>query len=170
MTTEPNNLPDFIFQETQYFGSNGRIVLRRHVVAGKEPEKWREFHGVSTVELPLGEGPDGQTMTKNHEIIFPFFGISTHIHKNPLKCVQECFKVYETVEHQAKVDTTEHYKKVVREHLAKAAETEAKAVAEGKSVIIPGRSAPQERHLDRDGNEIAAPAQPKPKKSIILGG
>jgi hypothetical protein len=166
--TEPNNLPDFIFQETQYFGSNGRIVLRRHVVAGKEPELWREFLGVTVVELPIGEDKDGKTLYKNHEIIFPFFGISTHIHKNPLKCVQECFKVYEDVEQKAKIDTLEHYKKAVREHIAKAAETEAKALAEGKSVIIPGRSAQQERHLDRDGNEIAAPAQPK--KSIILGG
>lgn len=168
MTTEPNDLPDFIFQETQYFGSNGRIVLRRHVVAGKEPELWREFLGVTVVELPIGEGPDGKTLTKNHEIIFPFFGISTHVHKNPLKCVQECFKIYATVEHQAQTDTIEHYKKAVREHLAKSAETEAKALAEGKSVIIPGRSAQQERHLDRDGNEIPAPNQPK--KSIILGG
>lgn len=170
MTTEPNNLPDFIFQETQFCGSNGRIVLRRHVVAGKEPGLWREFLGVTVVELPIGDGPDGKTLTKKHEIIFPFFGISTHVHKNPIKCVQECFKVYDEVAKAAENDTLEHYKKAVREHLAKSAEVEAKALAEGKSVIIPGRSAQQERHLDRDGNEIAAPAQPKPKKSIILGG
>lgn len=168
MTTEPNNIPDFVFQETQYFGSNGRIVLRRHVVAGKEPELWREFLGVTVVELPIGNDESGKTLTKKHEIVFPFFGISTHVHKAVLKCVNECFKAYDEVEQAAQRDTIEHYKAAVREHLAKASKIEETAAAEGKSLIIPGRSAQQERHLDRDGNEIAAPAQPK--KSIILGG
>jgi len=162
------NTPDFVFQEAQYFGSNGRIVLRRHVVAGKEPELWREFLGVTAVDLPIGTDEAGKTLTKKHEIIFPFFGISTHIHKAVLKCVQECFKAYGTVELAAQTDTLEHYKAAVRAHLAKTAEVEASAKTSGASLIIPGRSAAQERHLDRAGNEIAAPAQPK--RSIILGG
>jgi hypothetical protein len=168
-TPTANPLPEFVFQESQFFGSNGRVVLRRHVVAGKEPDKWREFLGVCGVELPIGENPDGTLITKKHEITFPFFGVSTHVHKNPLKCVQECFKTYDAVERKAQIETIEHYKTAVRAHLAKAAEAEAKAKSEGKSIVIPGASTVGERHLDRDGNEIPAPAQPK-KKSIILGG
>lgn len=165
--TESSELPQFVFTETQYNGSNGRVVLRRHVVSGTAPDKWREFLGVTTVALPLGEGPDGQLMTKNHEIIFPFYGISTHVHKNPLKCVMECFKIYTEVETKAKIETTEHYKNAVRDHLAKSAELEASAKAEGKSIIVPGAATVGERHLDRDGNQIPEPAK---KRSIILGG
>lgn len=167
--SDKNELPDFIFQETQYFGSNEKIVLRRHVVAGKEPENWREFLGVANVDLPLGEGPDGKVMTKKRQITFPFFGISTHVYKNPIKCVQECLKIYDEVAEKACRDTLEHYKKAVREHIAKAKEIEDKAVAEGKQILVPGAATAGERHLDRDGNEIPAPVQPK-KKSIILGG
>ncbi len=167
-TTSP--LPDFVFTETQYNGSNGRIVIRRAVVAGKEPDNWREFLGVGDVELPIGEDAEGKPVTKKHQITFPFFGITTHIFKNPLKCVQECFKVYDEVFEKANIETVEHYKKAVREHLAKAKALEDKARAEGKSIVIPGAAATAgERHLDREGNEIPAPAQPK-RKSIILGG
>jgi len=163
-----NTLPAFIFKEEQFFGANGCIVLRRHIVAGEEPAQWREFLGVTTVELPIGENPDGTAITKKHEITFPFFGISTHVHKNPIKCVQECFKVYGTVAEKAAIDTVEHYKAAVRDHLAKAAAAEAAAKAEGKAIVIPGASTVGERHLDRDGNEIPAPKQPK--KSVIIGG
>ncbi|MFA6132422.1 MAG: hypothetical protein WC869_00245 [Phycisphaerae bacterium] len=167
-TPAPTPLPDFIFKEEQFFGSNGKIVLRRHVVAGREPEKWREFLGVTVVDLPIGENPDGTWVTKKHEITFPFFGISTHVHKNPIKCAQECFKTYDAVEQTAQIDTIEHYKKAVRAHIAKAKEIEDKAKAEGKSIVIPGHSVAGERHLDREGNEIPEPAA-KPKKSVIIG-
>lgn len=162
-----SDVPAFVFTETQYNSNDGRIVLRRAIVAGAEPEKWREFLGVTVVELPLGEGPDGKVMTKQHEIIFPFFGISTHVHKNPLKCVNECYKVYAAVETKAKQDTIEHYKARVREHLASSAKLEEAARAEGKSIVIPGASTAGERHLDKDGTEMPAP---KAKRSIIIGG
>jgi hypothetical protein len=169
MPPPKTTLPDFVYQETQYNGSNGKVVLRRNVVAGKEPDQWREFLGVGEVELPLGKNPAGEEVTKKHQIIFPFFGISTAIFKNPLKCVQECFKIYDEVEAKACTDTLEHYKKQVRDHIAKSKEIEDKARAEGKQILVPGASTSGERHLDRDGNEIPEPAQPK-KKSIILGG
>jgi hypothetical protein len=162
-------LPNFIYKEEQFNSSDGRVVIRRHVVAGKEPDQWREFLGVCTVKLPTGEDAAGHVQYKPHEIIFPFFGISTHVYKNPIRCVEECMKIYADVQKKASDETVEHYKKAVREHIAKAKEIEAAAAASGKTIVVPGASTVGERHFDREGNELAAPAQGK-KKSIILGG
>lgn len=159
MSKTTTNLPAFIYQETQFNSSDGRIVLRRHIVSGKEPAQWREFWGVANVDLPIGERTDGSIVSKAHQITFPFFGVSTKVHKNVLRCVEECFKVYDEVETKAKEDTLTEYKAAVRKHLAESKES---------GVVVPSAATAGERHLDRDGNEIPAPARPT-KKSVIIG-
>jgi len=125
----------------------------------------------------------GNLPSSRHQTLFPFFGITTHIFKNPMKCVKECWKIYDERENEAIASVLAEFCRFVKEaaskvkeEVAKVQEEQAKAQADGGTkIILPtGNQAiahlPDQRHLDKDGNEIPAPAPVRPRKNIILGG